>query len=162
MVKLGKLGARKYFIDKVHSSSMNIFPSPRVIIGVPVGVTEVEKKAVEDAAKNAGARQVFLIEEPMAAAIGIGIDVEEPMGNMIIDIGGGTSEVAVLSLNGIVYSASVKIGGDKFDDSIISYVRRSYGTLIGESTAERIKHEIGCAYPAAEEISLEVSLQCKR
>ncbi len=146
----------QHFIRKVHSNRW-LKPSCRVLICVPCGSTQVERRAIEESASGAGAAEVFLIEEPMAAAIGAGIPIHEARGSMVLDIGGGTSEVAVLSLNGIVYSASVKIGGDKFDDSIISYVRRSYGTLIGESTAERIKHEIGCAYPAAEEISLEVS-----
>jgi rod shape-determining protein MreB len=128
-----------------------------VLICVPCGSTQVERRAIEESASGAGASEVFLIEEPMAAAIGAGIPIHEARGSMVLDIGGGTSEVAVLSLNGIVYSASVKIGGDKLDESIIAYVRRSYGTLIGESTAERIKQEIGCAYPDNEEISMEIS-----
>jgi len=137
----------QHFIRKVHSNRW-LKPSSRVLICVPCGSTQVERKAIEESAYGAGASDVQLIEEPMAAAIGAGIPINEACGSMVLDIGGGTSEVAVLSLNGIVYSASVKIGGDKFDDAIISYVRRSYGTLIGEATAERIKKEIGCAYPS--------------
>ncbi|KAA3643723.1 MAG: rod shape-determining protein, partial [Proteobacteria bacterium] len=146
----------QHFIRKVHANRW-LKPSSRVLICVPCGSTQVERRAIEESASGAGASEVFLIEEPMAAAIGAGIPIHEARGSMVLDIGGGTSEVAVLSLNGIVYSASVKIGGDKLDESIIAYVRRSYGTLIGESTAERIKHEIGCAYPDSEEISMEIS-----
>lgn len=107
----------------------------------------VERRAIRESAQGAGAREVFLIEEPMAAAIGAGLPVSEATGSMVVDIGGGTTEVAVISLNGVVYSSSVRIGGDRFDEAIINYVRRNYGSLIGEATAERIKHEIGSAYP---------------
>lgn len=123
---------------------------------VPCGATQVERRAIKESAAGAGARQVFLVEEPMAAAIGAGMPIDEPRGSMVLDIGGGTSEVAVMSLNGIVYSASVRIGGDKFDEAIISYVRRNYGALIGEATAERVKHEIGSAYPGKELLEIEI------
>ncbi|MGK0673595.1 MAG: rod shape-determining protein [Halothiobacillaceae bacterium] len=145
----------QYFIRKVHSSSM-LRPSPRVLVCVPVGATQVERRAIRESVLNAGARKAYLIEEPMAAAIGAGINVDEARGSMVVDIGGGTSEVAVISLGGIVYSASVRIGGDKFDEAIISYVRRNYGMLIGEATAERIKKDIGCAYPGKELLEIEV------
>ena len=145
----------QHFIKKVHQSKFYP-PSPRVLICVPCGATEVERRAIKDSAAGAGARSVHLIEEPMAAAIGAGIPVNEAMGSMVLDIGGGTSEVAVMSLNGIVYSASVRIGGDKFDDAIISYIRRNYGVLIGTATAERVKHEIGSAYPGKELQELEI------
>lgn len=131
-------------------------PTPRILVCVPSGATQVEKRAIHDAARGAGAREVFLIHEPMAAAIGAGIPVEEAYGSMVVDIGGGTSEVAVISLNGIVYSSSVRIGGDKFDSAIIDYVRRNFGIVIGVPTAERIKKEIGCAYPSSEVHELEV------
>jgi rod shape-determining protein MreB len=146
----------KYFIRKVHKSRF-LRPSPRVLICVPCGSTQVERRAIKESAEEAGAREVFLIEEPMAAAIGAGIPIGEARGSMVIDIGGGTSEVAVISLNGVVYSQSVRIGGDRFDEAIINYVRRNHGTLIGESTAEKIKIDIGCAYPQAEVKRLEVS-----
>jgi len=146
----------QHFIKKVHSSRF-LRPSPRVLVCVPCSSTQVERRAIKESAEGAGAREVFLIEEPMAAAIGAGIPIHEARGSMVLDIGGGTSEVAVLSLNGIVYSASVRVGGDHFDDAIINYVRRSYGTLIGEATAERIKLEIGCAYPLNEVREMEVS-----
>ncbi|MBL39362.1 MAG: rod shape-determining protein [Xanthomonadales bacterium] len=146
----------QHFIKKVHSSRF-LRPSPRVLVCVPCSSTQVERRAIKESAEGAGAREVFLIEEPMAAAIGAGIPIHEARGSMVLDIGGGTSEVAVLSLNGIVYSASVRVGGDHFDDAIINYVRRSYGTLIGEATAERIKLEIGCAYPLPEVREMEVS-----
>jgi len=145
----------QHFIKKVHDARF-FRPSPRVLICVPCGATQVERRAIKESAMGAGARQVFLVEEPMAAAIGAGMPVDEPQGSMVLDIGGGTSEVAVLSLNGIVYSASVRIGGDKFDEAIISYVRRNYGALIGEATAERIKQEIGSAYPQKELLEIEV------
>ena len=146
----------QHFIRKVHQSRL-LQPSPRVLICVPCGSTQVERRAIKESAERAGAREVYLIEEPMAAAIGAGIPIHEARGSMVLDIGGGTSEVAVLSLNGIVYSASARIGGDRFDESIIAYVRRQYGTLIGEATAERIKMEIGCAYPCEENRDMEVS-----
>ncbi len=145
----------QHFIHKVHEARF-FKPSPRVLICVPCGSTQVERRAIRESAAGAGAREVYLIEEPMAAAIGAGMPVDEARGSMVLDIGGGTSEVAVISLNGIVYSSSVRIGGDRFDDAIINYVRRNYGTLIGEATAERIKHAIGSAYPGNEVVELEV------
>jgi rod shape-determining protein MreB len=146
----------QHFIKQVHKSRF-LRPSPRVLVCVPCGSTQVERRAIKESAEGAGARDVFLIEEPMAAAIGAGIPVHEARGSMVLDIGGGTSEVAVMSLNGIVYSQSVRIGGDRFDEAIINYVRRSNGTLIGDPTAERIKIEIGCAYPQKEVREMEVS-----
>ena len=146
----------KHFIRKVHKSRF-LRPSPRVLICVPCGSTQVEQRAIKESAMEAGARDVSLIEEPMAAAIGAGMPVSEARGSMVIDVGGGTTEVAVIALNGIVYSASVRIGGDRFDEAIIAYVRRHYGTLIGEATAERIKHEIGCAYAQDVVRTIEVS-----
>ena len=145
----------QYFIHKVHESSM-FRPSPRVLICVPCGSTQVERRAIRESAAGAGAREVYLIEEPMSAAIGAGLLVHEPRGCMVIDVGGGTSEVAVISLNGIVYAESVRVGGDTFDDAITSYVRRNYGTQIGEVTAERIKHTIGSAFPGNEVREIEV------
>jgi rod shape-determining protein MreB and related proteins len=145
----------QYFIRKAHGNSF-FRPSPRVLVCVPYGSTQVERRAIRESAQGAGARKVYLIEEPMAAAIGAGMPVDEARGSMVLDIGGGTSEVAVISLNGIVYAASVRIGGDRFDEAIISYVRRNYGTLIGEATAERIKHEIGSAFPGQEVREIEV------
>ena len=141
------LGRRGFFLRR---------PSPRILICVPSGATQVEKRAIRDAARSAGAKEEFLIQEPMAAAIGAGIPVDEAYGSMVVDIGGGTSEVAVISLNGIVYSNSVRLGGDKFDSAIIDYVRRNSGIVIGVPTAERIKKEIGCAYPSSESRVLEV------
>ena len=146
----------KHFIRKVHKSRF-LRPSPRVIVCVPCGSTQVEQRAIKESALEAGARQVSLIEEPMAAAIGAGMPVTEARGSMVVDIGGGTTEVAVIALNGIVYSQSVRIGGDRFDEAIIAYVRRSHGMLIGESSAERIKLEIGCAYPQEHVREVEVS-----
>ena len=143
------------FIKKAHENKF-FRPSPRILICVPCGSTQVERRAIRESAAMAGAREVYLIEEPMSAAIGAGLPVDEALGSMVLDIGGGTSEVAVISLNGIVYSASVRIGGDRFDEAIINYVRRNYGTLIGEATAERIKHEIGTAYPGSEIMEIEV------
>ena len=141
----------QYFIRKVHPKRFLPFhPSPRVLVSVPCGSTQVERRAIRESALGAGAREVYLIEEPMAAAIGAGMPVSEACGSMVLDIGGGTTEVGVISLNGIVYSESVRIGGDRFDEAIVAYVRRHYGTLIGESTAERIKIEIGSAYPSKE------------
>jgi len=133
----------KHFIRSVHSRSN--FASPQVIVCVPSGSTAVERRAIQESAESAGARRVFLIEEPMAAAIGAGLPVNEPTGSMVVDIGGGTTEVAVLSLGGIVYSRSVRVGGDKMDEAIIAYIRRTSNLLIGESTAERIKKEVGSA-----------------
>lgn len=146
----------QHFIRKAHPGRY-FRPSPRVLICVPYGSTQVERRAIRESAENAGARKVFLIEEPMAAAIGAGMPVHEARGSMVLDIGGGTAEVAIISLNGIVYANSVRVGGDRFDDAIINYVRRNYGILIGEATAERIKQEIGSAYPGDEvrEISVK-------
>lgn len=145
----------QYFIHKVHRNKL-FPPSPRVLVCVPCGSTQVERRAIKESAAGAGAREVFLIEEPMAAAMGAGLPVDEARGSMVLDIGGGTSEVAIISLNGIVYSASVRIGGDRLDEAIMNYVRRNYGILIGEATAERIKHEIGSAYPGSEVREIEV------
>jgi rod shape-determining protein MreB len=138
----------KYFIQRVHNRRS--FTGPLIIICVPAGSTPVERRAIQESAENAGARDVYLIEEPMAAAIGAGLPVTEPTGSMIVDIGGGTTEVAVLSLGGIVYARSARVGGDKMDEAIISYIRRYHNLLIGESTAERIKKEIGAACPPAD------------
>ena len=146
----------QHFISKVHQKSRFLRPSPRVLICVPCGSTQVERRAIRESAMGAGARDVFLMEEPMAAAIGAGMPVEEARGSMVVDIGGGTTEVAVISLNGIVYAQSARIGGDRFDEAIINYVRRNYGSLIGETTAEKIKQEIGTAFPGAEVRELEV------
>jgi len=145
----------QHFIRSVHESKI-LRPSPRVLICVPCGATQVERRAIRESAAGAGARKVYLIDEPMAAAIGAGMPVEEPKGSMVLDIGGGTSEVAVISLNGIVYAASVRVGGDKFDEAITNYIRRNYGILIGEATAEKIKHEIGTAYPGKDLLEIEV------
>jgi len=145
----------QHFIHKVHETRF-LRPSPRVLVCVPCGSTQVERRAIRESALGAGAREVYLIEEPMAAAVGAGMPVDAASGSMVVDIGGGTTEVAIISLNGIVYSASVRIGGDKFDDAIINYVRRNYGSLIGESTAERIKHEIGSAFPGNSVREIEV------
>ena len=144
----------KHFIRKAVKSSM--FNKAKVIVCIPSGVTEVERRAVEDAARSAGAKDVELIEEPMAAAIGAGLPVAEPTGSMVVDIGGGTSEVAVISLGDIVTSCSVRVAGDKFDESIISYVKKKYNLLIGERTAENIKIRIGSAYPYEDEESMEI------
>jgi rod shape-determining protein MreB len=145
----------KQFIKKVHDSRM-FSPSPRIIICVPCGSTQVERRAIRDAALAAGASQVFLIEEPMAAAIGAGLPVSDATGSMVVDVGGGTTEVGVISLGGLVYSGSVRVGGDKFDDAIINYIRRNYGMLIGDTTAENIKKSIGSAFPGSEVRELEV------
>ncbi len=136
----------QHFINRVHEHSF-ITPSPRVLVCVPCKSTEVERRAIKESALGAGARNVFLIDEPMAAAIGAGLPVEEANGSMVVDIGGGTTEIALISLNGIVYSESVRVGGDKFDEAIVQYVRRKHGSLIGEATAERIKQEIATAVP---------------
>jgi rod shape-determining protein MreB and related proteins len=145
----------QYFIHKVHGDRF-LKPSPRVLVGVPCGSTQVERRAIRESASGAGARGVYIIEEPLAAAIGAGLPVSDASGSMVLDMGGGTSEVAIISLNGIVYADSVRIGGDRIDDAIVNYVRRNYGTLIGEATAERIKHTIGCAYPGDEVREMEV------
>jgi rod shape-determining protein MreB len=136
----------KHFIRKVHPSSW-LRPSPRIIICVPCGSTQVERRAIRESALGAGASQVYLIEEPMAAAIGAGLPVAEACGSMVVDIGGGTTEVAIISLGGMVYKGSVRIGGDKFDEAIVNYIRRNYGMLIGDQTAEMLKKEIAIAYP---------------
>ena len=143
------------FISKVHENSI-IRPSPRVLVCVPAMSTQVERRAIKESALGAGAREVFLIEEPMAAALGADLAVSEPSGPMVVDIGGGTTEIAIISLNGIVFSESVRVGGDRFDEAIVSFVRRRFGTLIGDSTAERIKNEIGTALPLVDELELDV------
>ena len=145
----------KQFIKRVHDSKL-LSPSPRIIICVPCGSTQVERRAIRDAALAAGASQVFLIEEPMAAAIGSGLPVSDALGSMVVDIGGGTTEVGVISLGGMVYRGSIRVGGDKFDESIVNYIRRNYGMLIGDTTAENIKKEIGSAFPGSEVRELEV------
>ena len=144
----------RYFIRKAHNRKWVV--RPRIIISVPSGITEVEKRAVKDSATHAGAREVYLIEEPMAAAIGVGLPVQEPAGNMIVDMGGGTTEVAIISLAGIVLSRSVRVGGDEMDEAIVQYLKRVYNLMIGERTAEEIKIQIGSAYPLNEEVSMEV------
>ena len=144
----------RYFIMRVHNRSTLV--RPRIVVAVPSGITEVEKRAVRESAMSAGAREVYLIEEPMAAAIGAGLPVTEPSGNMIVDIGGGTTEVAVLSLSGIVYSNSTRVGGDKMDEAIINYVKRKYNLLIGERTAELVKVSIGTAFPLDAIQSMEI------
>jgi len=144
----------KYFIEKVHKESFAFFPRPRVVVGIPSGVTEVEKRAVEDATVSAGARQAFLIEEPMAAAIGARLSVQDPSGNMIIDIGGGTSEVAVISLGGVVSNKSIRVAGDELNDDIVQFARDEFNLLLGEKTAEEIKVKIGSAYPLKEKLEI--------
>ncbi|MCL0050018.1 rod shape-determining protein [Thermodesulfovibrionales bacterium] len=144
----------KFFIAKVHKRRS--FISPRIIVGVPSGITQVEQRAVKDAALASGAREVYLVGEPMAAAIGVGLPVSEPVGNMIVDIGGGTTDVAVISLNGIVYSKVIRVGGDKMDEEIISYIKRKYNVMIGERTAEQIKKEIGTACPVNNVETMEI------
>jgi len=143
----------RHFITKVHNRK---WVRPRVVIAVPSGITEVEKRAVKESAAHAGAREVYLIEEPMAAAIGVGLPVQDAAGNMIVDIGGGTTEVALISLSGIVFSRSVRVAGDELDDAIAGYMKRAYNLMIGERTAEEIKIKIGSAYPMEKETSLEV------
>jgi rod shape-determining protein MreB and related proteins len=145
----------KFFIKKIHDSRM-LSPSPRIIICVPCGSTQVERRAIRESAVGAGARQVYLIEEPMAAAIGADLPVAQPTGSMVVDVGGGTTEVGVISLGGIVYASSVRVGGDKFDEAVINYIRRNYGMLIGEATAEHIKKQIGSAFPGSEVREMEV------
>jgi rod shape-determining protein MreB len=145
----------KHFIKKVHDSRL-FKPSPRIIICVPCGSTQVERRAIRESAIGAGASRVYLIEEPMAAAIGADLPVGEATGSMVVDIGGGTTEVGVIALGGLVYKGSVRVGGDKFDEAIINYIRRNYGMLIGETTAEHIKNEIGSAFPGSEVREKEV------
>ena len=146
----------KYFIDKVHQESFSLVPRPRVVIGVPSGVTEVERRAVEDATYNAGAREVYLIEEPMAAAIGARLPVQEAVANVIVDIGGGTTEVAVISMGGVIASRSLRIAGDKLNDDILRYMREEKNLFIGEATAEHIKITLASAHPLEEEIEGKV------
>ena len=144
----------RYFIKKVHNRK--VFVRPRMVIAIPSGITEVEKRAVKDSAEHAGAREVYLVEEPISAAIGVGLPIQEPSGNMIIDIGGGTTEIAVISLAGIVFSRSIRIGGDELDEAIIEHLKKTYNLMIGERTAEDIKIKIGSAYPLEEELTMEV------
>ena len=144
----------RYFILKVHNRRALV--RPRMVICIPSGVTQVEKRAVKDSAIQAGAREVYLIEEPMAAAIGAGLPIQEPSGNMVVDIGGGTTEVAVISLSGIVYANSVRVGGDEMDDNIVNYIKRQYNLLIGTATAEDLKIKLGSAFPLENEIKTEI------
>src|SRR5437763_3542058 len=144
----------RYFIARAHNRRTLV--KPRIISCVPFGITEVEKRAVKESAESAGAREVYLIEEPMAAAIGAGLPITEPSGNMVVDIGGGTTEVAVISLSGIVFSKSVRVGGDKMDEAIVQYIKRKYNLLVGERTAELIKITIGSAYPSDEVQTMEI------
>ncbi|OGW18876.1 MAG: rod shape-determining protein [Nitrospinae bacterium RIFCSPLOWO2_12_FULL_47_7] len=144
-----------HFIQKVHNNRKTLV-RPRVVIAVPSGITQVEKRAVRDSAESAGAREVYLVEEPMAAAIGVDLPIEEPTGNMIIDIGGGTTEVAIISLSGIVYSKSVRVAGDEMDEAIVNYIKRKYNLLIGERMAEEVKIKIGSAYPLGKRMTMEV------
>jgi len=146
----------RYFIRKIHRRNTLVRPRPRIVIGVPGGITAVEKRAVRESAESAGARAVYLIEEPMAAAIGAGLPITEPTGNMIVDIGGGTTEVAVISLAGVIFTRSVRVGGDKMDEAIIQHIKRKYNLLIGERTAELIKITIGSAYPGNEIQTMEI------
>ena len=145
----------RHFIKKVHNNCTTLV-RPRVVIAVPSGITQVESRAVRDSALSAGAREVFLIDEPMAAAIGVGLPVEEPSGNLIVDIGGGTTEVAVISMSGVVFSKSVRVAGDEMNDAIINYIKKKYNLLIGERTSEQIKIEIGSAYPLENPLTIEV------
>ena len=149
----------KEFIRKVSGSFHHIF-KPRVIICVPSGITEVEERAVVDAGLQSGASHVYLIEEPVAAAIGAGIDITKPEGHMVVDIGGGTSDIAVISLSGVVESASIKVAGDQFNEAVVKYMRRKHNILIGERTAEQMKMEIGCVYPKEEEATIEIKGRC--
>jgi len=146
----------KHFIRSIHAKSF-LRPSPRIIICVPCGSTQVERRAIRESALAAGASEVYLIEEPMAAAIGAGLPVADACGSMVVDIGGGTTEVAIISLGGMVYKGSVRIGGDKFDEAIVNYIRRNYGMLIGDQTAENLKKQIGVAYPSAEYKEMEIT-----
>ena len=148
----------KEFIRKV-TGGFHLFP-PRIMVCVPSGITEVEERAVIDAGRQAGARRVYLIEEPVAAAIGAGIDITKPDGHMVVDIGGGTSDIAVISLSGVVESASIKVAGDQFNEAVVKYMRRKHNILIGERTAEQMKLEIGCVYPKEEEATIEIKGRC--
>lgn len=143
----------RHFIQKVHNRKTLV--RPRIIIAVPSGITQVEKRAVRDSAESAGAREVYLVEEPMAAAIGVGLPVQEPSGNMIVDIGGGTTEVAIISMSGIVYSKSIRIAGDEMDEAIVNYIKKKYNLLIGERTAEDLKIKIGTVYPTGNNNTME-------
>jgi rod shape-determining protein MreB len=143
------------FIQKVHNNRKSLV-RPRVVIAAPSGITQVEKRAVRDSAESAGAREVYLVEEPMAAALGVDLPIQEPSGNMIVDIGGGTTEVAIISMSGIVYSKSVRVAGDEMDEAIVNYVKRKYNLLIGERTAEEVKIKIGSAYPLEQRITMEI------
>ena len=143
----------KYFIGKIGGKFLF---APRIMICIPSQVTEVEKKAVIDAASNAGARKVYLIEEPIAAAIGAGIDISKPCGNMVVDIGGGTTDIAVISLGGSVVSSSIKVAGDKFDEAIVRYIKRKYNVMIGERTAEDLKVNVGCVYPKSQDVEMDI------
>ena len=146
----------KHFIRTIHSNSI-LRPSPRIIICVPCGSTQVERRAIRESALGAGASEVYLMEEPMAAAIGAGLPVADACGSMVVDIGGGTTEVGIISLGGMVYKGTVRIGGDKFDEAIVNYIRRNYGMLIGDQTAENVKKQIGAAYPSADHKEMEVT-----
>jgi len=144
----------RYFITKAHKRRYLV--RPRIVIAIPSGITEVEKRAVKDSAMHAGAREVYLVEEPIAAAIGVGLPIQDPAANMIIDVGGGTTEIAVMSLAGVVYSKSIRIGGDELDEAIVAHVKKTYNLMIGERTSENIKIKIGSAYPLDEELTMEV------
>lgn len=144
----------RYFIRKVRHRRFQV--RPRIVIAIPSGITEVEKRAVKESAERAGAREVYLMDEPIAAAIGVGLPIQEPIGNMIIDVGGGTTEIAVISLAGTVFSKSIRIGGDEMDEAVIEYLKKTYNLLVGERSAEEIKIKIGSAYPLEEELSMEV------
>ena len=148
----------KEFIRKV-TGGFHLFP-PRIMVCVPSGITEVEERAVIDAGRQAGARRVYLIEEPVAAAIGAGIDITKPDGHMVVDIGGGTSDIAVISLSGVVESASIKVAGDQFNEAVVKYMRRKHNLLVGERTAEEMKKQIGCVFPRPEEQTFEVKGRC--
>ena len=147
----------KYFIDRVHKESFTLVPRPRVVIGIPSGVTEVERRAVEDAAFNAGAREVYLIEEPMAAAIGARLPIYDPKANLVVDIGGGTAEVAVISLGGVVASRSLRVAGDKLNEDIVQYIKDELRLLIGERMAEEIKISVGSVWPQDEDLEMDIS-----
>jgi len=144
----------RHFIRKVRRRRFQI--RPRIVIAIPSGITEVEKRAVKESAERAGARDVFLIEEPIAAAIGVGLPIQEPIGNMVIDVGGGTTEIAVISLAGVVFSKSIRIGGDEMDEAVIEYLKKTYNLMIGERSAEELKIKIGSAYPLEEEMTMEI------